>query len=169
MWWCLEIVRDPLFCQLGFVADDLFERFCDLRLERGTHEWDINLRGVVVGQGGGVAFAGEHDVAGEVHRGALDVAGEAQLGGFAFQGADVDGALELEVLGDHGLRGFGQDGLWQDFEEDGGGAVELIELARFGGKLLRNVLPVFLGGVRLVHLCGRLVDGYGDFTTCSHG
>ncbi len=73
----LQILGDPLLGELGLVGEDLLERFGDLRLQGGAHEGDVYLRFIVVGQGGGLARAGQVDGAGEVNGGALDVAGVA--------------------------------------------------------------------------------------------
>ena len=139
-----------------------------LRLDGGTHERDLHVDGVGVGQRGGVALAGDGDVRAEVHRGALDVA--VVLGGVLV--LKVERALDLEVLADHPLDGLGEEGhghnLVQGNVNLAVGLGEFVHLTGLGGEVLGVELPELAGTPRLENLFLGVGDSDSYFISCSH-
>ncbi len=164
----LQVFSDPLFSELAFLVEQILKSLGDLRLDGRAHERDVHGGLSLVIQLGGFTLAGELDGAAKVDRGALHISGERKLGSIALECADVDDALDLQRLGNHGAHSLRQKSLRENLEQGHGVVGEFVDLARLRGKVLCNVLPVFAGGVRLVHLVGGLVDGNGVFAMSSH-
>lgn len=168
----LEVLGDPLVGQGAFVAEEIAECVGNLGLDGRSHERDVHGHLVVVDQGGGDIIAGEADGALEINGGALDIGVVVDGCGTVGKCADVDHALDLECLADHGADCLWEDLKWKDLEEGDCCAavslVELIDLAWFRGEVLCNIRPVFLSGEGLVDLLSGLVDRYGVFCTRCH-
>lgn len=164
----LEVFGDPLFRECGLVCQQLAQRFGDLRLDGGAHERDGHTDLIRICERGGVALAGDGDIALEINWGALDIGGVAG-GGF---GCDRKHPLDLERLADHRPHGFRQQVHGHDFIQHclcaGVGRGKGMHLARLGGQVRHVVRPVVRIGQRCEDFFGGVVDSDSSFNTRSH-
>src|SRR5699024_1922684 len=161
----LEVFRNPLLSEISFVGEELFQCLAHLWFNSGTHQRDVDgdIGGVV--QFGDVAFTNQVDVALEINRGALDISVESSGEFICVQCADVEYALDLKRLRNHGADSFWQKGSRKNLKQGDFFAGELVDFTWFWREFCCNQLPKFFGGVRLVHLFNGVIDSYGVFAT----
>src|SRR5699024_8147988 len=124
---------------------------------------DGDVSGVV--QVGLLACTNQVDIALEIHWGALDDSVESGGELLRIQAADVEHALDLQRLRDHGANSLWQKGGWQTLEQGDSFSSDLVDIAWFRGEVSGKELRKLLGGVCLVLLVNGVIDSYGVFAT----